>query len=286
MNNIPQQRRRFIKSSAFGLIGITAFGNSSAQRAINKIEMGNNAEPLFYRYPGINDTMASGIVGASHGNFDKVKELVNSRPELAGASWDWGFGDWETALGAASHVGRRDIAEFLMSHGARPDIFTYTMMGMLKSVQEIIETVPGIQTHAGPHGITLLQHAKNRLENKDISSSDAANVIKVISYLEGLGNADIKPKSLELTEEEKKKYLGEYRFGTGEGEIFIADVHRLGFLQLARKGSSPRKLNKVEENTFSPAGAPSVKIIFKVNGDKAVSLSVHEPEPLVTAVRI
>jgi hypothetical protein len=85
--------------------------------------------------------LASGIVGASHGNFDKVKELVNSRPELAGASWDWGFGDWETALGAASHVGRRDIAEFLMSHGARPDIFTYTMMGMLKSVQEIIETV-------------------------------------------------------------------------------------------------------------------------------------------------
>ncbi|HEX3166667.1 MAG TPA: hypothetical protein VHQ93_10385 [Chitinophagaceae bacterium] len=47
MNNILQQRRRFIKSSAFGLIGITAFGNASAQGVINKIEMGNNAEPLF-----------------------------------------------------------------------------------------------------------------------------------------------------------------------------------------------------------------------------------------------
>jgi len=279
------QRRHFIKSSAFGLIGITAFGNLSAQDAfeIKKVE---NADSHFYRYPGINDAMASGIVGASHGNFDKVKELVNSRPELAGASWDWGFGDWETALGAASHVGRRDIAEFLMGHGARPDIFTYTMMGMIKSVQEIIETVPGIQSHNGPHGITLLQHAKNRLENKEISASDAANVKKVISYLEGLGNADIKPKSLDVTEEEKKKYAGEYRFGTGEGEIFIADIHRLGFLQLARKGSSPRKLNKIDENTFSPAGAPSVKIIFKVTSDKGVSLSIHEPEPLVTAVRI
>ncbi len=286
MNNIPQQRRRFIKSSAFGLIGITAFGNSSAQGVINKIEMADNAEPLFYRYPSINDSLASGIVGASHGNFDKVKELVNSRPELAGASWDWGFGDWETALGAASHVGRRDIAEFLMSHGARPDIFTYTMMGMLKSVQEIIETVPGIQTHGGPHGITLLQHAKNRLEAKEISAADAANVNKVISYLESLGNADIKPKSLEVTEEEKKKYLGEYRFGDGDSEIFIVDAHRLGFLQVGRKGSSPRKISKVDENTFSPAGAPSVRIIFKVTGDKAVSLSVHEPEPLVTAVRV
>ena len=286
MNNSHQQRRRFIKSAAFGLIGITAFGNSSAQDVINKIELGNNAEPLFYRYPGINDSMASGIVGASHGNFDKVKELVTARPELAGASWDWGFGDWETALGAASHVGRRDIAEFLMSHGARPDIFTYAMMGMLKSVQEIIETVPGIQSHTGPHGITLLQHAKNRLENKEISAADAANVIKVINYLESLGNADIKPKSLDVTEEERKKYAGEYRFGNGADEIFVADTHRLGFLQIGRRGSSPRKLNKIDEGTFSPAGAPSVKIIFKVTGDKAVSFSVHEPEPLVTAVRI
>jgi hypothetical protein len=280
------QRRHFIKSSAFGLIGITAFGNSSAQPVINKIEPGNNPEQLFYRYPGINDAMASSIVGSSHGNFDKVKELVSNRPELAGASWDWGFGDWETALGAASHVGRRDIAEYLMAHGARPDIFTYTMMGMLKSVQEIIETVPGIQTHGGPHGITLLQHAKNRLENKDISAADAANVRSVITYLESLGNADMKPKNIEMTDEEKKKYLGEYRFGTGEGEIFVVDLPRLGFLQIGRKGSSPRALRKVDENTFSPAGAPSVKIIFKVATDKAVSLSVHEPEPLVTAVRV
>ena len=161
MNELKHQRRHFIKSSAFGLIGITAVGSLSAETRISKTGNIGNAEPLFYRYPSMNDTMVSGIVGASHGNFDKVKELVNARPELAGAAWDWGFGDWETALGAASHVGRRDIAEFLISHGARPDIFTYTMMGMLKSVQEIIENVPGIQTHNGPHGITLLQHAKN-----------------------------------------------------------------------------------------------------------------------------
>ena len=280
------QRRRFIKSSAFGLIGITAFGNSSAETPTKKIEMGNHEEPLFYRYPSLNDNMVSSVVGASHGNFDKVKELVNGRPELAGASWDWGFGDWETALGAASHVGRRDIAEFLISNGARPDIFTYTMMGMLKSVQEIIETVPGIQTHAGPHGITLLQHAKNRLEDKNISSADAANVNKVISYLETLGNADIKPKNIEVTDEEKKKYMGEYRFGNGENELFVVDTHRLGFLQIGRKGPQPRRMSKVDENTFSPAGAPSVKIIFKITNDKAVSLTVHEPEPLVTAVRV
>ena len=285
MENQQNERRHFIKNSAFGLIGITAFSTSSAG-VLNRIEKSSSGDSLFYRYPSMNDEVVSGIVGASHGNFDKVKELVNARPELAGASWDWGFGDWETALGAASHVGRRDIAEFLIANGARPDIFTYTMMGMLKSVQEIIETVPGIQSHPGPHGITLLQHAKNRLESKDISASDVANVNKVISYLESLGNADVKPKNLEVTEDEKKKYLGEYRFGAGEGEVFLVDLHRLGFLQIGRKGSAQRKLNKVDENTFSPAGAASVSIIFKMKDDKAVSLSVHEPQPLVTAVRV
>jgi len=284
MEKIQHQRRHFIKSSAFGLIGIAVFKNSSAN--ITKVGSADTGSTLFYRYPSMNDEMVSGIVGASHGNFDKVKELVNARPELAGASWDWGFGDWETALGAASHVGRRDIAEFLIANGARPDIFTYTMMGMLKSVQEIIETVPGIQSHNGPHGITLLQHAKNRLEAKDISSSDVANVNKVISYLESVGNADAKAKNLEMTEEEKKKYLGEYRFGDGENEIFIVDLHKRGFLQIGRKGAFQRGLGKVDENTFSPVGAPSVKIIFKVQGDKAISLSVHEPQPLVTAVRV
>jgi hypothetical protein len=286
MNNTAHQRRLFIKSSAFGLIGITAFGYSSAQDSIIKTSRPGNGEPLFYRYPSMNDNMVSGIVGASHGNFDKVKELVGKRPELAGASWDWGFGDWETALGAASHVGRRDIAEFLISNGARPDIFTYTMMGMLKSVQEIIETVPGIQSHTGPHGITLLQHGKNRLEDKTMAESDKANVNKVISYLEGLGNADVTPKSLEVTDEEKKKYLGEYRFGEGEGELFVVDLHARGFLQVGRKGLFGRKLNKVDDNTFSPAGAASVKIIFKLKDDKAISLSVHEPEPMVTAIRV
>jgi hypothetical protein len=286
MKDLQSQRRHFIKSSAFGLIGITAFGNLSAQNATNKNMIVDNEASLFYRYPSMNDEMVSSIVGASHGNFDKVKELVNARPELAGASWDWGFGDWETALGAASHVGRRDIAEFLIANGARPDIFTYTMMGMLKSVQDIIETVPGIQSHNGPHGITLLQHAKNRLEAKDISSSDAANVNKVISYLENLGNADAKAKNLEMTEEEKQKYLGEYRFGNGDNEIFLVDLHKRGFLQIGRKGAFQRGLGKIDENTFSPVGAPSVKIIFKIQDSKAVSLIVHEPQPLVTAVRI
>jgi hypothetical protein len=280
------ERRRFLKSSALGILGITSFGYASASETLRNPLNDGNSEPIFYRYPAMNDAMASGIVGASHGNFDKVKEMVGKRPELAGAAWDWGFGDFETALGAASHVGRRDIAEFLMSHGARPDIFTFTMMGMLKSVQEMIETVPGIETHPGPHGISLMAHARNRLTDKNISAADSANMNKMISYLQSLVNADPQPKSMEITEEEKLRYLGEYRYGAAEGEILLMDMTAKKQLKLARKGVFGSVLRKVDDNTFSPAGAASVKIIFQMKDDKAASFTVHEPEPLVTALRV
>ena len=62
-------------------------------------------------YPTTDAIVARDIVGASHNSLDRVKAMVSRQPELAKASWDWGFGDWETALGAASHVGNRPIAD-------------------------------------------------------------------------------------------------------------------------------------------------------------------------------
>src|SRR5262245_6396028 len=75
------------------------------------------------------------IVSVSHGNVKRVKELVEARPSLAKAAIDWGYGDWETALGAASHVGNREIAEFLISNGAPPTLFSATMLGQLDVVK-------------------------------------------------------------------------------------------------------------------------------------------------------
>ena len=208
---------------------------------------------------------------------------------MANAAWDWGFGDYETAIGACSHTGRRDIAEFLISYGARPDIFTFAMLGMLDSLKEIIETVPGIQSHRGPHGITLLKHAKNRLAKEDISGQNKSNVIKVVLYLEGLGNANEGALSLELTEKDKTTYLGDYKFGNGETEIFNVAPYSFdpdNFLRIARKGLPGRLLHKIGDHTFSPTGAPSVKIVFDIKETKATTLTIYEPEPLVKAVRI
>jgi hypothetical protein len=286
MKNSTDSRRRFIKSSAFGLIGITAFSNTYSKNINQGVLNSAGDDKIFYRYPSMNDDQVSAVVGASHSDLDKVKSLVSQRSELALATWDWGFGDWETALGAASHVGRKDIAEFLIKHGARPDIFTMAMLGNYKAVQNMVEAVSGIQTIPGPHGITLLAHAKSRLRLTDLFEDDRNNINKTVSYLEGLGNADIKAKSLDIAEEVQKLYLGEYRFGDGADEIFTVELNSRKMLSLGRKGYFGRVMNKIEEHVFAPGGAPSVRIRFTIKDSKAVSFSVHEPEPIVTAVRI
>ena len=41
------------------------------------------------------------FVIAGHGNFDKVKSMLVEMPTLLYATWDWGNGDFETALEGA-----------------------------------------------------------------------------------------------------------------------------------------------------------------------------------------
>lgn len=279
-------RRQFIASSSLSLFGVSAF-NGIAKGEVAFLPDQENK--LYYRYPAIRDEESYGVVNAAHFDLAKVKELVTNRPELACASWDWGFGDYESAIGACSHTGRRDIAEFLMNKGARPDIFTFAMLGMLASVKEIIETFPGIQSNRGPHGITLLKHAQNRLASRDIGPLDKANVGKVIDYLEKLGNANVGATSLSLTTEDKTIFPGDYKFGDGETDLFNVGPYSLdpaNFIRITRKGLPGRLLHKIGDNTFSPTGAPSVKIEFQITDGKAVSLTIVEHMLSIEAVKI
>ena len=82
-------------------------------------------------FPQQESDLVREIVTVAHGNLARVKELVTARPALARAQWDWGYGDWESPIDAASHVGNRPIAEFLIANGARPTVFTAVMMGQL-----------------------------------------------------------------------------------------------------------------------------------------------------------
>jgi hypothetical protein len=93
-------------------------------------------------------------------DLDAVRKALDVHPALANACWDWGGGDWETALGASSHVGRRDIAELLLAHGARLDVFAAAMLGELEVVRAVLAAHPEALHVLGPHGIPLRAHAE------------------------------------------------------------------------------------------------------------------------------
>jgi hypothetical protein len=110
--------------------------------------------------PRLDPALVNEFVLKAHSDFQAVKELLEREPALLTAAWDWGGGDWETALGAASHVGRRDIALFLIDHGAPLDIFAAAMLGETGVVRAMLERFPGLVDARGPHGIPLRVHAE------------------------------------------------------------------------------------------------------------------------------
>ena len=117
------------------------------------------------------------FVGVAHGDLERVKTLLEQEPALANAAWDWGGGDWETGLGAAAHMGRRDIALCLLERGARIDLFAAAMLGRLEIVRAVLETFPDARQVRGPHGIPLIAHAQ-------AGGEDAAAVVEYLQTFE------------------------------------------------------------------------------------------------------
>jgi hypothetical protein len=99
------------------------------------------------------------FVGDAHGDFNAVRATLEADSTFANAAWDCGGDDWETALGAASHMGRRDIAELLLASGARLDVFAAAMLGNVEIVRAVLAAHPDARDTKGPHGIPLREHA-------------------------------------------------------------------------------------------------------------------------------
>jgi hypothetical protein len=105
-------------------------------------------------------TLIQEFVGASHADLERVRGLLVQEPALINSAWDWGGGDWETGLGAAAHMGRQDIANYLLQNGARLDLFAAAMLGKLEIVKAALEAYPETINVRGPHGIPLIAHAQ------------------------------------------------------------------------------------------------------------------------------
>ncbi len=104
--------------------------------------------------------LVKAFVIAGHGNFEDTKQMLEKQPTLLYATYDWGNGDFETALEGAGHVGNKEIAEYLIAKGARTNIFVLTMLGRKEIVLPFLESYPGFIHAKGPHGLTLLHHAQ------------------------------------------------------------------------------------------------------------------------------
>lgn len=225
-------------------------------------------------FPKQDLALAKEVVGVAHRDIKRVRELVERHPSLARASWDWGFGDWETALGAASHVGRREIAEFLIANGAQPSLFSATMLGQLPVVRAFVETSPGIQRTLGPHAITLLSHAR-------AGGADAAEVLK---YLHSAGGADAGPTLAPLTAAERDGVVGRYDFGDGPRDRFEVDVQN-DLVGMTRPGGDRQVIRHTGGLVFFPSGVPSVRVAFARQGPAVVRLTIADPEVFLTARR-
>ena len=231
------------------------------------------ARPTADTFPTQDPEIVREMVGVSHGNVARVKEILAQHATLANAAWDWGFGDWETALGAASHVGNREIAGLLLDHGARPSIFSAAMLGQIDVVRAFVAAMPGIQRTLGPHGITLLAHAR--------AGGEGAKPVH--EYLAALGDADA-GYSTAFAEDRAPRYAGTYVYGPDASQRIEVTWER-GALRLTRVGRAPRNLVEVDPDAFHPVGAPKVRIRFTTEGDRVTSLAVHDPDVVLRAVR-
>lgn len=264
--------RRSFLSQVSGLAGLGLVAHAApAYPAQPPMHGGVPADP----FPRMDPQLVQNFVGLCHRDAAEVRRLVERQPSLARASWDWGFGDWETGLGAAAHVGRREIAEIVLAHGARPTIFSAAMLGQLDVIRAFVTTSPGIQRTLGPHGITLMAHAR-------AGGPDAAVVVQ---YLERVGDADVRPRTEPLAPADRDALVGRYTFGPGPRDHFDVDV-RNDQLGMVRPQDTRRFLIHTGALVFFPSGVPSVKIAFARENGRITRMTIADPEVYLTAGRV
>ena len=252
-------RRNVLKLASAGLLA-----SSDSLDAMNL--------PVNDTFPTQPPDLVREVVTVAHFNLKRLQELVDERPSLARAAWDWGFGDWETALGAASHMGNRPIAEYLLSKGARPSLFSAAMLGQLEVVKAFVAAQPHVQRTRGPHGIPLLAHAR--------IGGEAART--VFEFLHSLGDAGAEPP-VPLTDSDIASVAGSYPFGPGTNDQIDVTADK-GNLTWTRKGAVGRPLQHLGERVFYPAGASAVRIRFSEE-DGGVVMTIHDPGLVLTAKR-
>ena len=122
------------------------------------------------------------FVNKSHGNDEIVKEMLDEHPTLLNVAHDWNNGDYETGLGAASHVGDKKLVQYFLDKGAQANIFTAALFGKMDIIKPMLNFSPQSLKAKGPHGFSLLHHA----------NKGGADALEVKEYLILLGAKETK----------------------------------------------------------------------------------------------
>lgn len=277
--NLHISRRDLFRAGTQGAITAAVFAGVSGELIqADPPHSGQDPGNLWPGFPRHDQKLVAEIVGVAHFNEQRVKELVKASPELVNAWWDWGFGDWESPLGAASHVGDRGIAEFLLEQGARIDIFAAAALGFTDVVKAFVAAQPSVQRTLGPHGISLLAHAK----------AGGEMAADTLAYLENLGDADGQLNVVPLAAESRQKYLGQFASNQPDVKLVcrLNNSERLVVdIQTSDNQSNGRLVHYLGDDEFFPAGVPSVRIRFVLGNEKATAVTIRGTVPELTLQR-
>lgn len=81
------------------------------------------------------------------------------------------------------------------------------------------------------------------------------------------------------------RYVGSFRYGAGDTEV-LEVLPRNGGLAIRRGERPPRTLLPAGEHAFYPVGARDVRLVFHIEDGGATSLTVHDPLPIATGIRV
>ncbi len=168
-SNLKINRAVFLQKSLIGTAGLLLPASLMAQTAQE------NPPPLKIE-------IVKEYITVAHGKMERLKEMLENDKQLLHVSYDWGGGDYESAIEAAGHVGNKDIAAYLLGKGARYNIYLACMLGHLDIVKQVLTLNPQLLNSKGPHGFTMLHHA-----NKGGEASKAG-----VDYLTSLGAKETK----------------------------------------------------------------------------------------------
>ncbi len=96
-------RKKFIISSVAGAAGMVL---------LPQIVTAQQTQPPMkqQKAPPLDKELVKEFVTVAHKDFDKVKSMLQENPDLLNACYNWKDWDWEDAIGAAGHMGLREMA--------------------------------------------------------------------------------------------------------------------------------------------------------------------------------